>query len=160
MKYPRTRKFSAGDGYQLELQSAPPSLQFIALSEVVALLGPSIAGIVSGGGVRLSDATIVPWAVVLQFAPETVLQLATSLLGQLDGLDGRRMLALGEMLLLGRLTVAPPGGSGVLVETREQLDALLPDGWAVAGAVRVALELNLTPTSAGGGGGRQPARQS
>ena len=159
-KYERTRRITVGDGIIVELERASPRTALVVLAEVIAVAGPSLASLITGGGVRLADDTVVPWSAVLTFAPDTGISLLASALKHATALDGGRLLRAAEMLVVGSCTIQLAGGKPVEVSDAAQLDILLPDLWAVAGVAKAALELNLTPTSADAGGSPTPAPAS
>lgn len=156
-KYEQQRRIDVGDGIVVTLTRASPRTALVVLAEVVATAGPSLAGLISGGGVRLADGTVVGWDEVLRFAPETAMQLVAAALSQARALDGARLLRAAEMLIVERCSIQLPGASPVAVTDAIQLDVLLPDLWALAGVAKAALELSLSPTFAAAGGSQTAA---
>lgn len=144
----RTVRFTLGPGPTFTLRAVSPREQFRALAEILAIAGPSIAGLLSGAGIRLADDRVVPWA-VLMTSPDAMVEVAAAGLRLADKLDSDRLLRLAERLVVGSVTVEPEGGKPVEVSSSETLDAFLPDGLAWIGLLRHALALNVSPTLAG-----------
>lgn len=155
----KTKRVPLGDGFYAELTSVPPRHGFRALAEFTAMVGPAVAGLITGAGVRVSDEVVVPWATIVS-TPTAAVEVLNGALRQLGALQGDRLLLLVDSLIVGHCTLTVPGGrDAVAVTSVDVLDAFLPDPWALVGLARAAIALNLFPTSAGGGGApTSPAR--
>ena len=151
MRAPRTARVTFGDGYAATLTAVSPRLGLRAIAELTALLGPAIAGLISGAGVRISDTEVVPWEVIAA-TPSAAFEVLNGALRQAGHLSGDRLLLLVDALVIGHCRIEPPGGDSVLIEHAEQLDALVPDPWALIAIARTAAMVSLRPTSAGGDG--------
>jgi hypothetical protein len=172
-KYPATRTCTFPSGHVAVLTRASPRAAAVASVDLLAALGPTIAGVIGGGGVRLSDQRVIPLGEILRAALElaesdaeadrkaAALQVVTEVGGALLGaariLEGQRLLAIAELLIVGNCTIAPPGGAHAQVSSVEVLDALLPDGWTLILLAHAAFRLNVGPTFAGAGGDPAPA---
>jgi hypothetical protein len=120
---------------------------FRAAALLAKVLGPALAGLVSGAGIRaeLPDGTEVSisWGEIVSLKGESGFRLLGALLGRLGNIDPDDLLALAEAMLVDHAWI-----NGAPINRAETLDAVLPDGPALIGLVGLALRHNFLPTSA------------
>lgn len=157
------------DDYKVTIRRASPRKALIAGFDLLAQVGPTLAGLLTGAGVRVSDTEVIPLGALLELFSEsadrdrayaTMTALVGQLLRHVGAVDGAKVAEIAEALLVDCCDVTDPEGRTRTVVDPALLDVLLPSPWALLGVIKAALELNLSPTSAGGGGDHPPARRA
>lgn len=130
---------------RIEIEEAPPRVAFKAIARVLRILGPALAGLVSGAGLKLGD-RLIPWSELV--TEGGAFAVINALMMRLADIDPDEVVTLLEELTIGRTWVHEPGAENpILITTGELLDLYIPDGLAMIGLLRFALEVNARPTS-------------
>lgn len=142
----RRRTFAVGEPpIRVEIEEAPPRVAFKAIARLLRIIGPGLAGLLSGAGIRTPDGGIVTWEQVIKGGG--AFDVANALLGRMHAIDPDELLELLDELAVGRTWLHIPGAERpVEVTSAAVLDAFMPSGFALVGLLRFALEVNMRPT--------------
>lgn len=152
---PRARKrFQIGNAIVV-LEEPPPRLGFRAQAKILGALGPTIAGFLVMEGLALHG-TQVTWREMIARDPKSWLAIFNAMMAKLSTVNVDMLCDIVDELVVGRCWIQVRGAEAVEIEHAEQLDMLLPDGLAMAGLARFALELTMGPIFPGGGGNLPP----
>lgn len=147
-----TRRFNAG-GLTFIVQQSSPREAFKAILALGATLGPGLAGLVTGAGVRLPTGGVIEWEELK--AGGRVWEVIDLLLQRLEKVDPDKVLDLLDTLAVGHTWIVIPDAKAPLpVVNAEILDAYITDPLAMFGLFRFLLEVNARPTSPGGPAGQ------
>lgn len=133
---------------EVRLHRLAPRPYFRAAALFAKAVGPILAGLVSGAGIRaqLPDGTevAISWSELVEARGESGFKILGALLGRLGDIDPDVVTQLAEALLVDHVWI-----NNAPVTKPEVLDALLPDGYALIGLVGLAIRHNFLPTFAG-----------
>jgi hypothetical protein len=150
-----SKRFTVGDGIVIELEAPPPRLAFRANAKILGAFGPTLSGLLSGAGLKVSDTETLTWAALFS-DPASAFVVLNAVAAKLAAVNVDLVADLVDELVVGRCTIAVGGGQPVMVTSVDVLDMFLPDAFAMAAVARYALELALRPTGPAGGGNRRP----
>ena len=135
-------------GTTVEITALPPRAALRLLGRLAKVLGPLLAECFTLGGIRDTRGGVIPWAAIEQY-PEALDEVARQAIDHLSRLDPADLVEVAADVLCGACKVGP-----VTIPPRSRdgaeavIDEVFGDVWTLIGAVRLALDVNLRPTSA------------
>lgn len=135
-------------GTTVEISALPPRAALRLLGRLARVLGPLLAECFTLGGIRDTRGGVIPWALIEQH-PDALDEIAKQAIEHLSRLDPSDLTEIAADLLCG---VSKVGVVPIPPRSRDGAEAVIdevfPDVWTLIGALRLALDVNLRPTSA------------